>query len=111
MAKTKKRPLGPEALAQVAARFKVLSDPLRLRILQQLEEGEMSVGQITEAVESNQPNVSKHLKALQEVGFLGRRQEGNSVFYYIADPSVFEICDVVCTGIRERLATQAEAFS
>ena len=91
MAKAKKRAMTPEALELVAARFKVMAEPLRLRILQELEGGEMSVGDITEAVESTQPNVSKHLKMLQDAGLLGRRQEGNTVYYSIADASVFEI--------------------
>jgi ArsR family transcriptional regulator len=107
MAKAKKRVMTPEALELVAARFKVMAEPLRLRILQELEVGEMSVGDITEAVESTQPNVSKHLKMLQEAGLLGRRQEGNTVYYSIADASVFEICDVVCSSIRERLTARA----
>ncbi len=98
----------PEALALVAARFKVRAEPLRLRSLQELEGGEMSVNEITEAVESTQPNVSKHLKMLQEAGVVARRQEGNTVYYSIADETVFEICDVVCSSIRNRLATQAE---
>lgn len=107
MAKAKKRAMTPEALELVAARFKVMAEPLRLRILQELEVGEMSVGDITEAVESTQPNVSKHLKMLQEAGLLRRRQEGNTVYYSIADASVFEICDVVCSSIRERLTARA----
>lgn len=107
MAKAKERAMTPEALELVAARFKVMAEPLRLRILQELEVGEMSVGDITEAVESTQPNVSKHLKMLQEAGLLGRRQEGNTVYYSIADASVFEICDVVCSSIRERLTARA----
>ncbi|HEX6622895.1 MAG TPA: metalloregulator ArsR/SmtB family transcription factor [Pyrinomonadaceae bacterium] len=111
MAKAKKRPMTPEALALVAARFKVLAEPLRLRILQALEGGEMSVGDITEAVESTQPNISKHLKMLQEAGVVSRRQEGNTVYYSIADETVFEICDVVCSSIRERLQAQAGVFA
>ena len=111
MPKAKKRPMTPEALALVAARFKVLAEPLRLRILQELEGGEASVGDITEAVESTQPNVSKHLKILQEAGVVARRQEGNTVYYSIADETVFEICDVVCSSIRERLQAQAGVFA
>ena len=111
MAKAKKRPMTPEALALVAARFKVLAEPLRLRILQALEGGEMSVGDITEAVESTQPNISKHLKMLQEAGLVARRQEGNTVYCSIADESVLEICDVVCSSIRERLTAQAGVFA
>lgn len=107
MARSKRRLMTPEALALVAARFKVLAEPLRLRILQALESGEMSVNEITEAVESTQPNVSKHLKMLQEAGLVARRQEGNTVYCSIADETVFEICDVVCSSIRVRLQAQA----
>ena len=110
MAKTKKRKLSPEALELVAARFKVMSEPLRLRILQELERGEMSVMEITEAVESSQPNVSKHLKVLQDAGLVTRRQEGNTVYCSIADETVFEICDVVCSSLRDHLTARAEVF-
>lgn len=100
-----------EALQLVAARFKVLSDPMRLRILQFLEGGEASVSALTEAVESTQPNVSKHLKTMQEAGLLARRQEGNTVFYSIADPTVFDLCEVVCSSLAERFTAHASALS
>lgn len=95
----------------VAARFKVLADPMRLRILQMLENGETGVSALAEAVESTQPNVSKHLKILQEAGMLARRQEGNTVYYSISDPTVFELCDVVCSSLAERFAAHANVFS
>ncbi|MFN0084850.1 MAG: ArsR/SmtB family transcription factor [Blastocatellia bacterium] len=100
-----------EALRMVAARFKVLSDPMRLRILQELEQGERSVTGLTEAVESTQPNVSKHLKILQEAGLVGRRQEGNSACYSIADETVFELCELVCGSLREQFEAHAHVFS
>lgn len=99
-----------EALELVASRFKVLSDPMRLRILQVLEGGEVSVTGLTAAVESTQPNVSKHLKTLQDAGLVARRQEGNTVYYGIADPTVFELCEVVCSSLREKFESQAEIF-
>lgn len=102
--------LPPEALNLVAERFKILSEPLRLRILQALEAGERSVTEITGAVESTQPNVSKHLKTLQDAGLVARRQEGNTVFYAIADESVFALCDVVCTSLKARLTKQSAIF-
>ena len=107
MARTKSRKLSPEALELVAARFKVMSEPLRLRILHELQGGEMSVMEVTEAVESSQPNVSKHLKVLQDAGLVTRRQEGNTVYCSIADATVFELCDVVCSSIREHLSAKA----
>jgi len=111
MSKKNRQTMSMEALQLVAARFKVLSDPMRLRILQVLEGGETSVSALTEAVESTQPNVSKHLKTMQDAGLLARRQEGNTVFYSIADPTVFDLCEVVCSSLAERFAAHASAFS
>jgi DNA-binding transcriptional ArsR family regulator len=100
-------PLSGEAITLVATRFRILGEPLRIRILQELQSGERTVSQLVSAVDSTQPNVSKHLRILQENGLIDRRQEGNSVYCRIADPTVFELCDVVCTAIRERLAKGA----
>ena len=111
MAQSKKRNLTPAALSLVAARFKVLSDPMRLRILNQLEEGEQSVMEVTEAVAASQPNVSKHLKTLQDAGLVARRQEGNLVYYRIADDTVFQLCEVVCHSLEQHLTARAELFT
>jgi len=105
------RTISVEALQLVAARFRILGDPMRLRILQELQSGEMSVSALTEAVESTQPNVSKHLKTLQDEGLLGRRQEGNTVYYSIADETVFQLCDVVCSSLQEKFESHASLFA
>jgi DNA-binding transcriptional ArsR family regulator len=110
MPKNKKWTLPPEALQLVAERFKILGEPIRLRILQSLETGELSVNEITGAVESTQPNVSKHLKILQDAGLVARRQEGNSVFYSIADESIFQLCELVCASLKERYASRSAIF-
>ena len=94
----------------VAARFKVLSEPIRVQILQALHDGPLSVNEITAAVNSTQPNVSKHLRLLQESSFVSRRQQGNTVFYSIADESVFKLCDVVCASLKEKFAEQNGIF-
>ncbi|MBK6725037.1 MAG: winged helix-turn-helix transcriptional regulator [Acidobacteria bacterium] len=73
---SKHQKMSPEAVNLVATRFKVLSEPLRLQILQYLENGESSVTNVTKAVNSTQPNVSKHLKILQDEGFVAKRQRG-----------------------------------
>jgi DNA-binding transcriptional ArsR family regulator len=103
--------LTPEAMNLVAARFKVLSDPMRLRILNALQNGEQSVTRVTETVAASQPNVSKHLKTLQDAGLIARRQEGNTVFYRVADETVFQLCDVVCNSIQQHLSAQAGMFA
>lgn len=99
-----------EAVSLVAARFKVLAEPLRLQILQYLENGESSVNGITTAVNSTQPNVSKHLRILQDEGLVAKRQEGNTVYYKIADDSVFELCKVVCGSLKERFSERSAVF-
>lgn len=99
-----------EAVQLIAARFKVLAEPIRLQILQYLENGEASVNSVTSAVRSTQPNVSKHLRLLQDEGLLKRRQEGNTVYYSIADESVFELCEVVCGSLREKFIQKSLIF-
>lgn len=88
----------------IARRFKALSEPTRLRVLNQLRErGEASVGEIAEAIEGSQQNVSKHLGALAAEGFVARRKEGTSSIYRISDPTVLELCEVVSAGIESQL--------
>lgn len=106
----KNQELSSEAITHVASRFKVLSEPIRLQILQHLENGESSVGAITAAVNSTQPNVSKHLKILQDEHLVARRQDGNSVYYRIADDSVFELCRVVCGSLKQTFEDRSKIF-
>jgi len=99
-----------EALQLVADRFRALSEAIRLRILQILHNGETSVSALVEQVGSTQPNISKHLKILQDAGLVKRRQIGTSAYYAIADEIVFELCDMVCSTLRERLEAQVGAL-
>ena len=102
--------MAPEMLAHVAGRFRVLAEPMRLQILQELETGKLSVGELAAAVGSTQPNVSKHLKILQDEGLIARRKEGNAVYYSIADETVFELCDVVCGSLKQEFADRSAIF-
>jgi DNA-binding transcriptional ArsR family regulator len=102
--------MSAEALELVAARFRALGEPLRLRLIQELEAGEQSVSALAERIESTQPNVSKHLKILQEAGLLNRRQQGTNAYYAIADTMVFELCEMICARLRESLEAQAGAL-
>ncbi|HEX7136932.1 MAG TPA: metalloregulator ArsR/SmtB family transcription factor [Vicinamibacterales bacterium] len=103
--------LSPDALGLVAERFRILAEPQRLRLLQLLHDGEKNVTELTEALQTTQPNVSKHLRLLQEAGLVGRRQAGNTVYCFIADPSVFDLCDLVCTSLYERVAAHAQLLA
>lgn len=109
MSRKRDHVLDPEVVELVASRFRILGEPLRLRILQVLDrEEEMSVSSLAEEVGSTQPNVSKHLKILQEAGLVGRRQDGNTVYCYVADPTVFDLCDVVCGSLYEQFREQSD---
>jgi DNA-binding transcriptional ArsR family regulator len=96
--------LTPGAADLIARRFRALGDPNRLRLLAALNDrGEASVGELAEALEMSQQNVSKHLAALNAEGFLARRKEKTSVLYRIADDGVLELCEQICSGIEAQL--------
>lgn len=88
----------------VARRFQVLGEPCRIRILQTLQDGAMTVNQIVGELDGNQPNISKHLQILFDAGLVGRERSGNSVFYNIADPVVFRLCELVCRSTARQAA-------
>lgn len=110
----KKRNLHPilsnEALELVSARFRVLADPSRLRILNTLMQGECSVGALAERTGLEQPSVSRHLGVLRREGILVRRSEGNRGYYRIDDPTVIKLCAVVCGGLADRLSEDLDAL-
>ena len=88
----------------IARRFKALSEPTRLRVINHLcKRDEASVGEIAGAIGSSQQNVSKHLGALAAEGFVARRKQGTSSIYRISDPTVLELCEVVGAGLESQL--------
>jgi ArsR family transcriptional regulator len=96
----------PEDLAElIARRFRALSDPLRVRILDLLRDQELSVNTLAERLGAGQQNVSKHLALLTDSGMLARRKDGNHVYYRIADEAVFTLCEQVCGSLQAQLAT------
>jgi DNA-binding transcriptional ArsR family regulator len=112
MSRKARRPgLTPEVLEIIAARFRVLGEASRLKLILALEDGEKNVTRLVELTGLTQANVSRHLQTLTSAGILGRRKEGFNVIYYIADESIFELCDQVCGSLQKRLAQQARAFT
>ena len=103
-------PLREEVLEAVAHRFAVLAEPSRLRLLQVLLSGERSVNELVKATGGTQANVSRHLQTLIRANLLSRRKQGLQVFYAISDPSIFKLCDIVCSSIEKQLAKQSEVF-
>ncbi len=101
-------PLTEEALTLIASWFRVLSEPSRLRILRSLEEGEKNITELVAATGLTQANVSRHVQSLVDAGMVGRRREGLQAICFIADPTITEMCDTVCSNLQKRLVQQAK---
>ena len=95
------RLLTAEELERVASRFKVLGEPMRLRILQAVCKEPRSVNEIVAAVGSTQANVSKHLALLAAGGVLARRKNGQCVYYAVKDKLAVKLCELVHAQLAE----------
>lgn len=104
------QPLPPEVLQQVAEYFSILSEPMRLKLLNLLRNGEKCVQELVDATSTSQANVSKHLKVMLQAGILSRRTEGTSAYYRVEDPLIFDLCNLVCDRLAERIEEQARQF-
>ena len=94
----------PEPLIElVAQRFRVLGEPMRIKLLDRLRQADATVGELQDALGASQQNVSKHLGILHAAGMVSRTKRGNHTVYAISDPSVFALCDQVCGGVRRQL--------
>lgn len=105
-----RKKLSDEALSLIASRFKLLGEASRLKLLIALEEGERNVSDLVMATGLTQANVSRHLAALTEGGVLARRKEGLNVYYEIADPDIFTMCETVCGSLQKTLGARAKVF-
>ena len=106
--------MSPEALLEVAEYFQALAEPTRLQILNLLREGECNVGDLAHQCGFTAANISRHLTLLTKRGLVKRESRGTSVYYQIADESVYALCDLVCGNIGrqfERTSAHRLAFS
>jgi DNA-binding transcriptional ArsR family regulator len=100
----------PDSLVElIAQRFRVIGEPMRIRLLDRLRQGEATVNELTEATGASQQNVSKHLGLLADAGIVGRRKDGTRVYYRVVDEGVFGLCEQVCGSLQRRVAELAEA--
>jgi DNA-binding transcriptional ArsR family regulator len=97
-------PIPPDLAELIAQRFRVISEPMRIRLLDVLREGEASVQELTEALGTTQQNVSKHLSILSDARIVAREKKGNRVYYTIADEGIFELCAQVCGSLQQQLS-------
>lgn len=88
-----------EVFEKAAEVFRVMSAPMRLRIISALCNGEKNVGELLAEIDTTQPNVSQHLNTLYQAGVLGKRREGVQIFYRIVNDHVVTLCRAVCVQI------------
>ncbi len=96
-------PLPDDLVELIARRFRVIGEPMRIRLLDHLRDGEATVSVLAETLNTSQQNVSKHLAVLADVGIVGRRKAGNNVYYRIVDEGVLAQCDQVCGSVQAQL--------
>jgi ArsR family transcriptional regulator len=102
-----KAALTPETVELIAQRFRAMGEPMRLRLLMALQAAERSVSDLVDELHTSQANISKHLQVLAAAGLLRRRKQGLHVFYSIADPSIFNLCEMVCGSLKKHLDAQS----
>jgi DNA-binding transcriptional ArsR family regulator len=95
----------PEPLVElIAQRFRVIGEPMRIRLLDALRDGPSTINELADALGASQQNVSKHVGVLTQAGIVAREKDGNRVRCSIADDSIFELCELVCGGLRQQAA-------
>ncbi len=96
-------PLPDDLVELIAHRFRAVAEPMRIRLLDQLRDGEATVGELSDALGASPQNVSKHLAVLAGAGILGRRKDGNHVYYRIVDEGILSLCEDVCGSLHQQL--------
>jgi DNA-binding transcriptional ArsR family regulator len=96
-------PLPRDLVELIAERFRALSEPTRIRLLDRLRGGEATVLELSELTGTTPQNVSKHLRVLQRVGIVARRKQGNFSYYRVIDDGVFTLCETVCGSLRQQI--------
>jgi len=99
--------LDDRALTHVADYFRALSEPQRLKALNALRQRPRNVSELTALLGCSQANTSKHLATLARHGLVSRQSQGTSTYYEIADPRVYQLCDIVCGQLAQNFAAQA----
>ena len=96
-------PIPDELVELTARRFRLLSEPMRIRLLDRLRDREATVHQLADELGASEQNISKHLTLSAEAGVLARRKQGNRVYYRLADEGVLALCEQVCGSVEQHL--------
>jgi DNA-binding transcriptional ArsR family regulator len=102
-----RRPLAEPLVELLAERLAMLSQPLRIRLIDRLEAGEMTVQELAAALDATQQNVSKHLAILHRAGIVGRRRDGAYARYKLVDPDVLPLFEHTALGLARQLQRRA----
>jgi len=103
-------PLTDDAADLIAERFRLLSEPMRVKLLDELRDGEANVHELAGALDTTPQNVSKHLGVLARGGVVARRKEGNFVYYRVIDCGIWELCHLMCGGVERQLESLQAAL-
>jgi DNA-binding transcriptional ArsR family regulator len=95
-------PLPPAVLELVARRFRLLGNPARLALLQQVCDHEHTVSELQELTGLKQSHVSRQLGMLDDAGLVRRRTDGNRVYYEMADDDLPRLCEIVHGSLKNR---------
>jgi DNA-binding transcriptional ArsR family regulator len=95
----------------IAQRFRVIGEPMRIRLLDALRDGPLTINELAERLGATQQNVSKHIGVLAQAGIVGREKDGTRVRCFIADETVFALCELVCGGLHQQVAELGQLLS
>jgi len=101
--------LDNQAFIHIAKYFQALAEPMRLKILNGLRDGEKNVTELVEISGGTQANVSKHLNLLRESKLIKRESRGTKAYFSIADQRIYELCNLVCGQIANQMSLDAAA--
>lgn len=86
----------------------MLSNPTRLKILEELKDGEKTVSNLVSKVGVRQANLSQHLAELRKRNLVKNRREGANVYYKVAYPEVVEACNLMREIVYKQLSESGE---
>ena len=99
-----KQPMSDDMLQAVAAQFRALAEPARLRLLQALRQGPLNVTELADAADTSHANASKHLLVLADAGFVTRTHEGTKTLYALSDDVTERFCSIMCDRVSRQAA-------
>lgn len=100
-----------ESFEAIAELFRVFGDATRLQILQALTQGEKNVGELVDALEMTQANVSKHLRTLHDAKLLSREKRGTATYYQIDDDFIHPLCELICDKLNRNYKQPVDSFT